>query len=299
MKKSMMANSGSTESGRGQGRSNKGEADAAALQGLGDEDVDSQLASALGNKGQNGSSGKGARSSEKGAQSSKSDKSDKSAKAPVVEGSMDPFALLKSHHQEVDSLFEEIEHSNQARGRMTILKEILVKLEAHALIEEKIFYPRGAKADAKQTMECFEEHRLCRLLMRELGRMGATDKLLMVKVKVLKDLVQHHVKEEEQEYFEKVRGKYNEKQLQALGLEMKEEFDRIVQRLMGAGRTGAGRRSKAPAGRTGSAKSTRSTATAASAKKRGPAKGSKAGSAGKAAGGRKGGRATASRSAQV
>lgn len=276
----------------------KGPDGSTLLQGLGDE-VDAQLAPASaweGGSSKRVSSAGGANPPKANSGAAKGAKpiGAKGAKG-LVEGGIDPFELLRSQHRDVDSLFQEIEHDNQSRGRKVILSEIMTKIEAHALIEEKLFYPKGAKADAKQTMECYEEHKLCRVLMRDIGKMSMTDKALMAKVKVLKDLVQHHVKEEEEEYFDKVREKYDERQLQSMGMELKVEFDRIVQRLStGGARSRSGRRMRASAGRASTTRSSGRnvdrTANAASKKRASGKPTLAAGRARKAAGARKGGR---------
>ena len=191
----------------------------------------------------------------------------------------DPFELLHSQHQEVDSLFSEFEHTGKgaARGRKQILEEIFMKLTCHAKMEEILFYPRAMKADEDLTLEATEEHGVVKFLLAQIRKMPVTDKTLLAKVKVLKEIVQHHVKEEEHEMFEKMRAKYNSTQLRTLGLQMKEEFDRLMQRLQSKGAVksaASGARAK-----KGSAATTRTASKRGNTAKGAKAKASKSGTA--------------------
>jgi len=186
------------------------------------------------------------------------------------DASQDPFELLKSQHQEVDSLFNEFDHTGKgaARGRKQIIEEIYQKLTCHAKMEEIIFYPQAKKADEDLTLEATEEHGMVKILLGQVRTMTPTDKTLIAKMKVLKEMVQHHVKEEENEMFEKMRAKFSKAQLETLGVQMKEEFDRLLERMQkGAKASKAKARAGASAGAAKRGASSGASGRSASARK--------------------------------
>ena len=108
---------------------------------------------------------------------------------------------LKDDHRRVEALFEAYENGKGQAKRKTA-QRVVEELSVHAAIEERIVYPaiRKAFADGHIINEALEEHHLVHVLLKELKRLslGPT---FDAKVQVLKELIQHHVKEEEGEVF--------------------------------------------------------------------------------------------------
>jgi hemerythrin superfamily protein len=120
-------------------------------------------------------------------------------------------------------MFEQYEQlGERARVSKEKLKEKICKaLTAHATIEEEIFYPavREQVEDAEDMVdEAIVEHAAAKDLIKQLQEMDPDDELYDAKVKVLGEQVDHHVKEEEDEMFSKV--KKSGLDLLALGQEM-------------------------------------------------------------------------------
>ena len=133
---------------------------------------------------------------------------------------MNAITLLDEQHDEVDALFERIERADGARKK-AIFDELADLLAIHATIEEKMFYPA---AEAKQTddilLESVEEHLAIKRLVADLLGMSPSDRNFDAKCSVLKEQVQHHVREERTELFPKARKLLDAEQLDALGQEM-------------------------------------------------------------------------------
>ncbi|MCA2959286.1 MAG: hemerythrin domain-containing protein [Silvanigrellales bacterium] len=135
------------------------------------------------------------------------------SKVDVSARNQDPFAFLEAQHREVESLFAEIERvgKGSVRSRRDVFLELAAKLEAHAQLEEAVFYPLGRKVDEKKTLKGFEEHKLFRVVLDDIRKGLATgsgksaDARFEAHVKVLKELVEQHVKEEEESYFSTLR----------------------------------------------------------------------------------------------
>ncbi|MGZ3420421.1 MAG: hemerythrin domain-containing protein [Polyangiales bacterium] len=136
---------------------------------------------------------------------------------------MHALTLLKKDHKTVATLFEQFQKAKTASSKKAIVEKIVRELSAHAAIEEMLFYPavREAVKDAEDTvLESLEEHHIVKWVAKELERMPASAERFDAKVKVLCENVSHHVKEEEQELFPKVRKKMTIHQLNELGAAM-------------------------------------------------------------------------------
>lgn len=143
----------------------------------------------------------------------------------------DAIALLKSQHREVDALFKEIEDAGEraVKKKEKIFESIREKLTMHAKIEEAIFYPAAKAADEDLILEANEEHDNVKAMLRKLGKTDAGDETFDAKIKVLKELVRHHVKEEETELFPKCEKALGDDLLQELGAKMQARMERLEQ----------------------------------------------------------------------
>lgn len=144
---------------------------------------------------------------------------------------MDAITLLKNQHREVEELFAQFEalgDEGSSAEKKAILGEISLKLNAHSEIEERIFYPEGRDVDEDLTLESYEEHAVVKDLLKKIGKARSNDPSLKAKVTVLKEMVEHHVEEEEDEYFPECEKSLGQERLEELGEEMETMFERYV-----------------------------------------------------------------------
>jgi hemerythrin-like domain-containing protein len=137
---------------------------------------------------------------------------------------MDPFELLKADHKKVAELFDALEAASGKR-KLDVFKNIKSELEVHTHIEETIFYPALEKPEETHdlTLEAYEEHKVVKTLLAELsGARAATDEW-QAKAKVLRENVEHHVDEEENELFDKADDALSDEEIEALGQRMAAE----------------------------------------------------------------------------
>ncbi|HWT12901.1 MAG TPA: hemerythrin domain-containing protein [Allosphingosinicella sp.] len=108
--------------------------------------------------------------------------------------------LLAQDHRKVEDLFERFEKASGASAKQRIVEQICTELKVHALIEEEIYYPaiRG-KVEEDALDEAYVEHDSAKLLINELESAEPDEEFYDAKVKVLQELIEHHVKEEEKE----------------------------------------------------------------------------------------------------
>src|SRR6478609_499347 len=140
---------------------------------------------------------------------------------------MDAITLLKNDHQTVEKLFKRFEATGDGAlvERRKIVDQIIEELSKHAAIEEQLFYPvTRATVDEIDdvVLEAVEEHHIVKWLLDELETMDPADERFKAKVTVLIENVRHHVEEEEQDYFPKVRAELGRNDLNELGDAMAE-----------------------------------------------------------------------------
>ena len=140
---------------------------------------------------------------------------------------MDAITLLKKDHQAVEKLFKRFEATGDGAlvERRKIVDQIIAELSKHAAIEEQLFYPvtRATVGEVDDdVLEGLEEHHVVKVLLDELEHMDPADERFKAKVTVLIENVRHHVEEEEEDYFPKVRSELGRNDLADLGDAMAE-----------------------------------------------------------------------------
>jgi hemerythrin superfamily protein len=136
---------------------------------------------------------------------------------------MDALELLKQDHKKVKDLLEQGQKSEDKKHQKQIFKEIKTELDTHARIEESIFYPALQEHEELKDMvlESLEEHKQMKTVLRELAKLSPTNERFKAKFKVLKDNVEHHaIEEEEEQFFPRVRKLIDRTELEELGAEL-------------------------------------------------------------------------------
>jgi hemerythrin superfamily protein len=136
---------------------------------------------------------------------------------------MDALELLKQDHAKVKKLLEQAEGAEEGKERDATFQKIKNQLETHARIEENVFYPAVQKHEELKDMvlESLEEHKQVKTLLREMDNLSKDSEKFEPKLKVLKENVEHHAEEEEEEkMFPKVRKLFSASELQELGAEL-------------------------------------------------------------------------------
>ena len=137
---------------------------------------------------------------------------------------MDAMKLLEEDHRKVKQLLEEGDKTTeQATTRRTeLLNELLVELRIHETIEEEIFYPALEEhAKTKEiALEGYEEHHAVDRIAEELIQLDPSDETWGAKFTVMKENIEHHIEEEENEMFSHARQVFDTSQLAELGQRM-------------------------------------------------------------------------------
>jgi hemerythrin superfamily protein len=136
-------------------------------------------------------------------------------------------ALLKTQHRKVETLLKKLENGRSEAE--PLLEELARDLPAHMQIEQELFYPAVREIDEDMVLESFEEHSVAEIALKRLLATPSDDPTFKAKATTLKELILHHVEEEEGELFPKVDKKLSTEQNQELGRRMKEMFERASQ----------------------------------------------------------------------
>jgi len=128
-------------------------------------------------------------------------------------GKSDAITLLKADHAEVKRHFiayeKLVDNDADAEEREEMAQQICLLLTVHATLEEEIFYPAAREVLDEEQADLIDEadveHASARDLMAQIRDGNADDHLYDAKVKVLGEYMDHHVKEEQDEIFPKVK----------------------------------------------------------------------------------------------
>ena len=137
---------------------------------------------------------------------------------------MDPIKLLKDDHRKVKKLLSEVEDTTEraVKTRAELFGKIKSEMEVHEAIEEEIFYPALKEhPKAKEiVLEGYEEHHVVDNIIGELDGVDYGDETWTAKFAVMKENIEHHIEEEEDEMFGKAQQVLSDSELADLGERM-------------------------------------------------------------------------------
>jgi hemerythrin-like domain-containing protein len=139
---------------------------------------------------------------------------------------MKATSLLTQQHQEVSRLFKAIESAESATDKRPLFRELASLLTSHDAIERQLFYPafQDAMGLDDELGEALVEHGVIEFCLYQANEaLGKPD--FDFKCKVLKEIVEHHVKEEQDEFFPHAEKALGDEMMEALGEEMEEAFE--------------------------------------------------------------------------
>jgi hemerythrin superfamily protein len=164
----------------------------------------------------------------------------------------DAIALLKADHRQVEEWFEQFEKARDDGRKQELATNICNALKVHTTIEEEIFYPAFLEATEDMDLhhEAEVEHEGAKVLIAKIEASSPDDEYYDSKVKVLSEMIKHHVKEEEQPGGMFAEARKSTMDLDGLGEQMEARKAELEGGLMDApkGRR-AGLQERAPTGR--------------------------------------------------
>jgi len=144
---------------------------------------------------------------------------------------MDALQLLKADHDKVKKMLGELDSTTErgVKTREEGFAKLRRELEVHEAIEEEIFYP-ALKEHPKAkdlVLEAYEEHNVVDMVMKEIDGVAYDDETWGAKLTVMKENVEHHIEEEEDEMFKQARQVFSKEELTDLGERMAARKDQL------------------------------------------------------------------------
>lgn len=144
---------------------------------------------------------------------------------PAVGGLPGILDVLAQDHRIIEHLLKELATtpSSEPAQRTAQFTQLQALLQAHARAEEEVVYRPLQRnvPDEFKTLEAFEEHHVADLLLQELASDCPGDAGWTAKLRVLEELVQHHIKEEELDVFAVVRAQIDSIEQQRMAREFR------------------------------------------------------------------------------
>ena len=146
-----------------------------------------------------------------------------------VKNKMDVLELIKADHRQVETLFSEIESTDEPRKLYKSFNQLYNALNVHAEVEEQIFYPAIRHSpDIEALVDTAQkEHEEAKEMLEELASLSPTSAEFKQKIRHLKQVIQHHVQQEENQVFAQVRGFMTSEEREQLG----KEFEAVKSKL--------------------------------------------------------------------
>ncbi len=141
---------------------------------------------------------------------------------------MDIYQILRQEHDEVqDMIDKQLEGKKSGKPDM-LLKDIQQHLSIHLSGEEKLLYPLLTKSEESKedAFEAYEEHHVAKLTLNELMKMSPDDERWHAKLTVLKELIDHHVQEEERNLFKAAKKVISSDQAREIGQKYQQEKEK-------------------------------------------------------------------------
>ncbi|MBZ9780954.1 hemerythrin domain-containing protein [Pseudomonas sp. REP124] len=140
---------------------------------------------------------------------------------------MNAIDLLKADHEKVKTILGQLSESTEraTKKRVELLEKLEMEISIHTKLEEEILYPAFKQAGTKEEdvmyFEAKEEHRTVdSLVLPDLKETDPGTPEFAGRVKVVKELLEHHIEEEETEMFPKAKKLLGKAKLDELGEQM-------------------------------------------------------------------------------
>ena len=139
---------------------------------------------------------------------------------------MEIYQILRNDHKLFKSLLKKLDDTTERsqKERLSLFTKLKEELIPHARAEEKIFYESLKLSEVKEAddlaFEGYEEHGVADRLIKELDKTETHDKRWGALMSVLKESLEHHIEEEEDDMFKKGHKSFDSE----LAVEMGENF---------------------------------------------------------------------------
>lgn len=144
----------------------------------------------------------------------------------IMKNKLDLFSLIKKDHRKVETLFSKLEKTTEraTKVRSELYAKLRSELTIHSEAEESAVYPSLKENEITEEIgyESVEEHDIVKFLLSKLDKAPCDSKEWTAQMTALKEAVQHHVKEEENVMFKKIKRAFPQEQLNEMAAKFQE-----------------------------------------------------------------------------
>jgi hypothetical protein len=145
------------------------------------------------------------------------------------------FQMLKKDHKEIKGILEQLTETKAGAvtKREKLFHKLRVELIPHMKAEESTFYPPllAKKVSREDAMEGVEEHHVSDMVWNELETMPKGEDQWGAKMTVFKELVEHHIKDEESKVFKSAGKALDRDEIQNIMMQFDQEKQKIEKSL--------------------------------------------------------------------
>ena len=145
---------------------------------------------------------------------------------------MNGLDLLRADHRRVEKLLAQLDDTSEEdlERRRELFRDLTDEMQAHEIIEEEILYPalKDHPKAREVVLEGYEEHHVVDTIMSELDDVPFDDETWAAKFNVMKENIEHHIEEEEDDMFDQAADIFDEEELETLGERMAERKKEVT-----------------------------------------------------------------------
>jgi len=140
---------------------------------------------------------------------------------------------LHQDHEEVTGLLDQLLKTDDGQERSALFKEMMSNLLAHAHAEQNVLYRKLEKSQnekaRKFALEGDNEHQIVEQQLQQMARArNKAGEQWTAQLTVLKELVSHHIKEEESTGFSVTRSEFERDQLEKLAEQFRRQKEKLL-----------------------------------------------------------------------
>ncbi|WP_293350759.1 MULTISPECIES: hemerythrin domain-containing protein [unclassified Microcoleus] len=140
--------------------------------------------------------------------------------------------IISMDHRKVDTIFMEIEKTDDPQKLQEFFGQLYKDLSVHAEAEEQIVYP-AVRSYYSDTQELYDEQAAMKQMLAQIKALNPSSSDFKAQIQQLKKAVQDHVKEEENDMFPQIRRNLSEAQMEQMATQFKEAKSTIQQEMAG------------------------------------------------------------------
>ncbi|MFB2977562.1 hemerythrin domain-containing protein [Microseira sp. BLCC-F43] len=141
--------------------------------------------------------------------------------------------LIRMDHTKVNTLFGEIQSTDDPQKIQEFFGQIYKDLSAHSEAEEQIVYP-AVRPYYEDTQELYQEQAEMKQMLEQIKTLSPSSSNFKDQVKQLMDAVMHHVRQEENEMFPKIRDNFSDEQQKQMATEFKTVKSQFMEKMAAA-----------------------------------------------------------------